>query len=230
MKNLRRKLLPKNKSEWIILLGFLTYFITDLAHGRYKFDLENLTTKVALIEWMLRALRDFGLTIAIATMIIAGLRLIRKEGFTFKRLILPALGICIAGGCFLISYQGYQTFIKLPALSGTTVETRNKMEANIKSGTLSQENKAKRSKMYAYIRFQEDGVQINYFSPDGKEEQYKPTEKEKKEREDILKAQQLINWMTRSLYLSFYFWIVVIAVSLTAGLLTPVKKEHPTPG
>jgi hypothetical protein len=162
-------------------------------------------------------------------MIIAGLRVIRKEGLTFKRLISPAIGICIAGGCLWVSFYGYQTFVTLPDLHRTPDTIRNKMENNINSGTLSPEKKAKRSKFYAYMRFQEDGVQINYFTPEGKEELYNPTEKEKKERDDLLKAQKLIKWMTRSLYLSIYFWVVVIAVSLAVGLLTPVKKEHPTP-
>lgn len=211
-------------------MGFLIYFIADLAHGKFKFDPLNLSPKVALIEWLLRALRDWGLTAAIATMIIAGIRLIRKEGLTFKRLILPAIGICIAGSCLWVSYYGYQTFVTIPDLHRTPDEFRKKLEVNINSGTLSPEKKAKRSKFYAYMRFQEDGVQINYFTPEGKEEQYNPTEKERKERDDILKTQRLIKWMTRSLYLSIYFWVVVIAVSLGAGLLTPVKKEHPTSG
>ncbi len=230
MRNLRKKLLPKNKSEWIILLGFLIYFIADLVHGKFKFDLVNLTPKVAFLEWLLRALRDWGLTAAIATMIIAGLRLIRKEGFTFKRLILPAIGVCIAGGCLWVSFYGYQTFITLPDLYKTPDTIRKKMETNISSEALSPEKRAKRSKIYAYMRFQEDGVQVNYFTPDGKEELYNPTEKEKKERDELLKTQKLIKWMTRSLYLSIYFWVVVIAVSLAMGLLTPIKKEHPTPG
>ncbi len=209
-------------------MGFLIYFIADLALGRFKFDLLNLTPQVAFIEWLLRALRDLGLTAAIATMIIAGIRLIRKEGLTFKRLILPAVGICIAGGWLLISFYGYQAFVTLPDLHRTPDTIRKKMETNINSGTLSPEKKAKRSKFYAYLRFQEDGVQINYFTPDGKEELYNPTEKEKKVRNDLLKTQRLIKWMTRSLYLSIFFWVVVIAVSLAVGLLTPVKKENPT--
>lgn len=225
-----KKLLPKNKSEWIILLGFLISFVADLAHDKFKFDPMNLTPKAALFEWLLRAVRDWALTAAIATMIIAGLRLIRKEGLTFRRLILPVVGACIAGGCLWVSFYGYQTFISIPELHRTPDTIREKMENNINSGTLSPEKKAKRSKFYAYMKFQEDGVQIKYFTPEGKEELYNSTEKEKKEREDLIKTQKLIKWMTRSLYLSIYFWVVVIVGSLVVGILTPVKKEHPTPG
>lgn len=221
-------LLPKTKSEWIVLLGFLVYFIADLAHDRFKFDLMNLTPKAALIEWMLRALRDWGLTAAIATMIIAGLRLIRKEGLTLKRMILPTVGVCIAGGWLCMSFYSYQKMMTVPDLHRTPDEVRKKMEANIHSGTLSLENKAKRSKFYAYLRFQEDGIQINYFTPDGKEELYNPTELEIKERNDLLKAHTIFKRAVRSVYLSMFFWVVVIVVSLGVGLLTPVKKEHPT--
>lgn len=228
MRNLTTKLQPKNKSEWIIVLGFLIYFIGDVVHGRYKFDLLNLSPKVAFIEWLLRALRDWGLTAAIATMIIAGLRLVRKEGFTFKRLISPILGIFIAGGCLWVSFYGYKTCVTISDLHRTPDEISKKMEADINSGALSPERKAKRSKIYAYMRFQEDGTQINYFTPKGKVELYIPTEKEKNERDDFLKTEKLIKWVTRSFYLSFVFWVVVIFVSLAVGLLTPVKKEQQT--
>jgi len=225
-----KKLLPKNKSGWIIFSGFLLSFLADVVHDNYSFDPINATPRVALIEWLIRVVRDWALTAAIATMIIAGLRLIRKEGLTLKRLIMPTIGICIASGCLSVSFYGYHTFSTIPDLHRTPDAIRRKIEANINSGTLNSEQKAKRSKFYAYMRFQEDGVQTKYFAPDGKEELYNPTEKEKKERDDLIKTQKLIKWMSRSLYLSIYFWVVVIVVSLAVGLLTPIKKEHPTPG
>lgn len=224
-----KRLHPKNKSEWVVFLGFLLSFLADVVHDNYSFDPMNARPRVALTEWLIRVVRDWALTAALATMIITGIRNIRKEGPSLKRLISPLLGFCIAGGCLWVSYYGYQTFLTLPDLHRTPVAIRAKLEANINSGTLSPEQKTKRSKFYAYMRFQEDRVQINYFTLDDKEELYNPTEKEKKERDDLLKTQKLIKWMTRSLYLSIYFWVVVIAVSLTVGLLTPVKKEHPTP-
>jgi len=230
MKNMMKKLLPKNNTEWIILLGFLISFVSDLAHDQFKFDPMNLTPKAALFEWLLRAVRDWALTAAIATMIIVGLRLVRKEGLTLRRLILPVVGACIATGCLWVSFYGYRTFVTLPELHRTSDEIRRNIEDHIKAGNLSLEKKAKRSKFYAYMRFREDGVQINYFTSEGKQELYNPTEEEKKEREDLLKTQKLIKWMTRSLYLSIYFWVVVIVVSLAVGIFTPVKKEHPTPG
>ncbi len=75
------------------------------------------------------------------------------------------------------------------------------------------------------MRFREDGVLTNFFTPEGKVELYTPTEKEKKERDDHVKTNVLIKWMTRSLYLSIYFWVAVIAVSLSLGFFTPVKKK-----
>lgn len=225
-----KRLLPKNKSGWIIFSGFLLSFLADVAHDNYSFDPINATPRVALIEWLIRVVRDWALTAAIATMVIAGLRIIREEGLTLKRLIMPFVGICIASGCLWVSFYGYQTFSTLPDLHRTPEAIRRKLEANINSGTIGPEQKAKRSKFYAYMRFQEDGVQTKYFAPDGKEELYNPTEKEKYDRYDPIKTQKLLKWMARSLYLSIYFWVVVIVVSLAVGLLTPVKKEHPTPG
>jgi len=225
-----KKLLPKNKSEWIILSGFLLSFIADVVHSNYSFDPMNATPRVALIEWLIRVVRDWALTAALATMIIAGIRLIRKDGFTLKRLLFPVIGFVIAGGCLWVSLFGYQRFSALQEMDRTRNISRNKFETTINLKNLPPDKKSKTSKFIAYMRFHEDGVLVNYFTPDGKVELYTPTEKEKKERDEFLKTNKLINWMTRSLYISVYFWVVVIVVSFALGFLTPVKRKTPNNG
>ena len=224
------KLLPKSKSEWIILSGFLLSFLAGVVHGNYPFDPMNATPKVALIEWLIRVVRDLALTAALATMIITGIRLIRKEGFTLKRMLLPTLGFAIAGGYLCVSLIMYQGFTVFQDLTKTPNIPRNKIESTISEKNLPPDKKSKISKFYASLRFSEDGDLINYYTPDGKSELYKPTEKEKQERDDRVKTNKLIKWMTRSLYLSIYFWAVVIAVCLLLGFFTPIKKKPPNNG
>lgn len=171
-----KKQWPKIKSKWVILSGFLLYVVADFVHGTLQIDLLNLTPDVAKVEWLIRVARDWALAVAIATMIITGIRRVRRDGFTLKRLILPALGICIATSWLWISYYGYRTFLTVPAMPNTPDAVRRKIEAHIKSQK-DPEIKAKRSKFYAYMRFHEDGVLITYITPDGKVVPYSPTEK-----------------------------------------------------
>lgn len=219
------KLLPKSKSDWIVVTGFILAFLADIVHSYYSFDPMNATPKVASIEWLIRVVRDWSLTAAIATLIIAGIRRIRTEGFALKRLLSPLIGILMASGYLCVSLFGYQTFTSIEDLDKTSGSLCKKVESSINSGDLRPGEKAKRSKLCASMRFNQDGVVINYFTLEGKTELYTPTEKEKKERAELVKSKKLVKWMAKSLYSAIYFWIAVIAVSLALGILTPVKRK-----
>lgn len=225
-----RKILPKNKSEWIILFGSLVYLTADLIHSTVQFDPLNATSKAAFIEWLIRLIRDLSFAVAISVMIIAGIRLIRKEGFTLKRLFLPTIGICVVIGYLGVSLFVYQNFSKLQDLGKTSDSLRSKMESSLNSDDVRPEQKATRSKLYANMRYHEDGVLIKYFTPDGKSEFFAPTEKEKKERDEFVKANKLFQSVKRSSYWAIYFWVAVIALSLALGFFPPVIRKPPNNG
>lgn len=213
-----------------MLSGCLVYLAADLIHGTVQFDPLNATPKAAFIEWLIRVIRDLSFAAAISVMIITGIRLIRKEGFTLKRLFLPAIGLCIAVVWLSFSLFVYQSSSKLRDLGKTSDALRIKMESRINSDYFSPEERTKWSRVYANIIFHDDGVLIKYFTLDGKSELYSPTEKEKKDRDEFVKLNKLMKSVTRGFLMSIYFWVAVIAVNLALGFLIPVKRKPPNNG
>ncbi len=215
---------PSSISEWIIPLGFAFYIFVDLFYLIFiDFDPFSASHEVALIEWLIRVFRDVALTTAVATMIIVGIRDIRKSGYTLKGLIYSAVGVFIIVSCLFMSVVGYQTFKKI-APHRTPDTIRDIIVSRINSTNDSINTKSKISKFYAGILFYEDGVQSNYITESGNIELYIPTNKELEQREALLKSRELSKWGMRSFYLSIYFWIAVLIMSSLLGFILPVPQ------
>ncbi len=220
---------PASNSAWAIILGFTLYVLMDLIYiNFFNFDPFTAHPRFATIEWFARLVRDTALTIAVATMIISGIRNIRKNGYTLKRLLFPAMGIFMSLLFLCMSILGYQTFKRLD-FHRTSDVIRNQIESSLKSPDISDGKKSFLSKYRASMLFYEDGVRSSYITESGKVELYIPTDKEMKQREDKLKWESLNKRINRSLYLSIYFWLVIISMSLFLGVLLPIRKDNKIP-
>ena len=83
--------LKKNIGNILILIGGVTFILAKMIKETFPpFDINSND------PWQGQSadtIAMYGLTLALSTMIVTGFRTIRRSGFSFKRILLPSIGI-----------------------------------------------------------------------------------------------------------------------------------------
>jgi hypothetical protein len=90
--------------------------------------------------------------------------------------------------------------------------------------------KSELSRIHAQIVFGEYGNRSKYISSDGTMVLYEPTSQEIKSQEESLKVKTLTINLKKISYISIYYWLTVLFLSLLCGFLIPIKKITPNQG
>jgi len=217
------------KSGWagkvVTISAFLFIAMSILRHilGSY---LSGSTYTLALIIWAIGSLRDVSLWIMLATMVIFGIRDVRKNGHDIKRFLNPVLGVSVLLlGIFVFSfyYMKRDSFIdnlQMKVPDGVAA----RLDSMMKKEDVTMEVKARASRLYAKMKYEEDGSMIYHLLPDGKSVVFNPTAEEKEFRRELLKTRAMWEDLDNAMSRAIVIWPMVLIFSLLLGFLTPVKK------
>ncbi|MFQ5852376.1 MAG: hypothetical protein ACE5JU_17565 [Candidatus Binatia bacterium] len=221
MVGLKRWLVPRTAVDWVTLAGFSLFLIGELLRRG------PLATEAANLEWVARAIRDLGLTAAVCTMLIFGIRAIRGEGRTARRVVMVVAG---AGLCVLllaISLIGYQKLSERAHLfEFPKKEFTAKLNRRLDRNDLTPEDRAILSKILAKERYLVSGRLVEYVTPEGDRVRYTPTAEDIELRRSLGLASKQIEGAMNSLRTASMFWGLLLVVSTVVGLLTPISRRH----
>lgn len=214
--------ITKNIGNILIIIGGITFIVAKVIKETFPpFDLtSNEPWKGQLAD----NFEMYGLTLALATMIVAGSRAIRRNGFSFKRILVPLIGV---GGCLLLAVECYSIH-KVLASSDFSEQDKKSLrilESKLTDTDMPLEKKSKWSKLYAQMKFNHEGIKTNYIDPTGKRVDFEPTTKDIEDRNVQIKLKQISQWGKEYPYKAAISWMAVGIVSLLFGLFTPIKRD-----
>ena len=217
MQSLIRQIVPRN----IIMAGFVLFmggaFLTG---GFFPFDMKEFKED-ALLNWCVFAtIRDAGAIFAVAAIIISGLRSIRIQGSSRRRIamVLTGIGIsllfltlnCVANiqmGKILKSYD----FSKMIGL----------IEFKLKQDNLPEERRPVLLRKLAESRYLQSGERILILTEDNDKKVYEPPEAIIGFKQNVDFSRQMYGLIKQWSYYSIYIWIGVLLFSTLAGAVSP---------
>ena len=217
MQGFMRQIVPKH----IIVAGFVLFMIgAFLTGGFFPFDMKEFK-EGALLTWCVFAtIRDAGAILAAAAIIISGLRSIRIQGSSRRRIgmVLIGLGIsllfvtlnCVANiqmGKMLKSYD----FSKMIGL----------IEFRLKQDNLPEEKRPVLMRKLAESRYLQSGERILIPTDDNGKKVYEPPEAIIGFKQNVDFSRQLYWLIKQWSYYSIYVWIGVLLFSTIAGAVSP---------
>ena len=223
--------LPKTTGQYVIPAGFILNLCANALHYIFFSNVDPfiMADSKSIVEWSLRLLRDIGLTLGLSGMVVVGIRILRNDGFSLKKFIMPAVGFLIMVSMAIIGFYTSamlnSTFEQLEFPS-THAEKYYKEKINDKN--ISMAERSKYSKYYAKVKYHEEGTIIEYLTPDGAAVAYQPSEQQIKNIEEIREGKIKIKWAQDSLKKSGLLWVTVAIGSVLLGFFTNRRKEHLT--
>ena len=215
-----------NTQKRILIYSFVIFLITKLLEQAYNnYDISAATNSELFINALIRTFNHFSLAVGLSGMLILGIRNIRKTGFSIKSISIPVFVIILILYSISLSFYSYRPleksihFIKSEPYYA---ELLISLESSLERKDLSTDSKAKLSKEYARLKYQQSGLIIDYFTQTGIVKTYKPNEKEVHQRDAMLKLEvEAILWdqlAKRALWGSIIFWTLLTITSSFIGI------------
>lgn len=217
MQSFMRQIVPK----YMIAAGFVLFmggaFLTG---GFFPFDMTEFKED-ALLNWCVFAsIRDVGAILAVAAIIISGLRSIRIQGSSRRRIAMVLIGIGISllfltlnsvaniqMGKMLKSYD----FSKMIGL----------IEFKLKQDNLPDEKRPVLMRKLAESRYLQSGERILILMEDNEKKVYEPPEAIIGFKQNVDFSRQMYGLIKQWSYYSIYVWIGVLLFSTIAGAVSP---------
>jgi len=218
MRTLLHKIVPKH----FIMAGFLLFIAGSLVAGDlFPFNIENMEERSLFNWWISAMLRDAGVVLAVATIIISGLRSIRALGGNPRRvaMVLTGIGIC-ALFLALNSVARIQTGKMV-----STYDFRNMIsliERKLNQDNLSFKKRMFFSRKLAESRYLQTGERIMIITADKEKKVYNPPEQTIRFKKTVDRSRKLYGLITQRARNSVWLWIGVLVFSTIIGGLTPV--------
>ena len=227
-----RSRLPKSDFEWVLFVSALLFLAAELAE-KFMFDFEPMTASEAEFfrNWIICVVRDVALIVIVSGTIITGIRKVRRVGFSWRRAVTPLLAIGFWVSLMFISGYGYLTMFKIrKALLSTPVVSLEMLEECLGGQDLSPVQRAQLSVMYARERYLIYGEIADYYTKNGSQKPYEPTDKDRQRNRERARLTCLMSKAEKGLRTSTIVWPVVALVSIAVGYLSQVKREVERPG
>ena len=217
MQPLMRHIVPRH----IIISGFILFLVgAFLTGGLFPFNILEFKED-ALLNWCVFAsIRDAGAILAASAIIISGLRSIRNQGSSRRRIVMVLFGIgiglffltlnCIANiqmGKMLKSYD----FSKMIGL----------IEFRLKQDNLPEEKRSVLQQKLAESSYLQSGERILITVEDNQKKVYEPPAAILRFKENVDFSRQMYGLIQQWAYYSIYVWVGVLLISTLAGALTP---------
>ena len=215
----------KTNGPIVITFGFVIYLLGAVAHEAYFSNIDPfiIAENERIFEWVLRLVRDLGLTIGFGGMIVFGIRILRRQKFSIKNFIMPATGLAffvlISFYCFYFSRE-MESVLNLPAIN------TERLSARINDPNISMTERVKLSELYSVIEYEENGRITEFFNINGEIVTYKPSDEQVKNREEMLFNKFKINWAKDSFYKSGFLWVSIAVSSVVLGFFPNRKMKE----
>lgn len=218
-------LYPSKSAEILILLGFILFISAEIFR-KYYFNFDTLAIEIeqSKLEWYIRIVRDIGITTFVASMIIFGIRAIRFYGHTFRRYILPIIGVILTIMLAISSYFVYEKLSELEHQMNTS-KYLLKIKEKLDEDNFSIKVKSNLSKLYAHEYYITYGKNMTYFDKNGEKVLYSSSKEDIELRNKMMYSRKLFSWSKKALERSIYLWSAVLFISLLLGFFTSIKKD-----
>jgi len=223
-----------NTQKRILIYGFALFGISELLKQAYSSNgFTNASDLELFINSIIRTINHFSLAAALSGMIILGIRSIRKIGLYFKTALMPSISFLLILFFVYLSVFPYSVIDDMGEISDLKSHYVNlfaSMNESLERKDLSIEKRSAISMDYARIKYEHEGLIIDYVSPDGSISVYKPTVEEVSKRENMLKSEiEAIIWnrlSKRSIINALIFWTLLTISSILVGFFSPLAVTN----
>ena len=225
-----------NTQKRILSYSFFIFLVTELLEQVYaEYDISIATNSELFISALIRTFNHFSLAVGLSGMLILGIRIIRKSGFSIKSILMPSLGFVVILFFTYLSASPYRVLERSSQFIKSKphyTELLSTMESSLERQDCPTDSKAFLSKYYARTKYQQAGLIIDHFTPEGTVTSYKPTVTEVTQRNEMLKSEaEAIFWSQlskRTIWGSLIFWTLLTIVSILIGIFSPISgvKSH----
>jgi len=218
-------LLPSSLSDWLVLSGFVSYLLWILVRGLVPVEVLDPATFDSPVWRLGNSLGVTGLVVAAATLIIDGIRSMRRVGLSWKAATAATTGLLV---CLTFATGGVVMSRALGNLAETFTKSRDTSHLASLSKVLSRqdlplEKRAIVSKIYAAERYRQDGVLVDYITSDGTSARFEPSALDIRLRRLESVVPPLLAKSASHLRMAPGLWIVVALSSVALGLISPVR-------
>jgi hypothetical protein len=223
-----------NTQKRLLIYGFALFGITELLEQAYSSNgITNASDFELFINSIIRTINHFSLPAALSGMIILGIRSIRKIGLFFKTALMPSISFLLILFFIYLSVFPYSVLDDMGEIMESKSHYVNlfaSMNESLERKDLSPEKRSAISMDYARIKYEQEGLIIDYVFPDGSISIYKPTVEEVSEHENMLKSEiEAIIWnrlSKRSIMDALLFWILLTISSILVGFFSPLAGTN----
>lgn len=215
-----KKLIPKSASDWVIRIGLLIYALSRVpGYFLPPSDSLNLTWT----SWLVKHIGDAGLLLAIAVMVSSGIRSLRKDGFSMKRVVNPIIGISISLACLIVSFYGHRTFSRMEEVFHLDDKFDARLANIMRKEELSLSERSKWGKLHAKNRYLVSGEKINYFTLNGTTIRYQPSREDIEYRDERLRGKRAIVRTKFAMQRGSFAWGAVLLLGM--GVFSPIRRN-----
>jgi hypothetical protein len=224
-----------NLHKRILSYSFVIFLATEFLEEVYaEFDISVATNSELFISSLIRTFNHFSLAVGLSGMLILGIRLIRKRGFNLKSILMPILGFLLTLIFIYLSILQYSVLDEMDEILESMPHYENiltSMKKSLERQDLPPDKRAFISKDYARLKYEQEGLVIDYINTEGTVATYKPTVEEITMRENTLKSEvEAIIWNhlgKRSIFNALVFWTLLIISSILVGIFSPIIEIGP---
>jgi hypothetical protein len=211
----------------LIILGLLIFVIgAYLTGGLFPFNIKEVDDDTLHNWWLNALIRDTGAVLAVATIIISGIRSIRAgTGRHWRKLMLClGYGVCIVF-FILNSSARIQTgkILKSYDFSGVIIKIENQLRQN----SIPENRRPMLLRRLAESRYLQSGEQIEIINRNNRKETYRPSKETVRFKQQNDRSRKLLGWVKKQAGYSMISWGGVLIFSTLIGLVIPSKG---TPG
>jgi len=215
---------PKLRGERVIIVALLMILIAECITTLWHLEKLGADEKFHLQKYLTDLLNSFGYLLLIVSLIITGIRTMRKKWPSYKGIAMTVIGLCMCA-IPLLSIQMYKKIGKnLDELPKPNFEM---MKSKLDKGDLPLKSKIFLSKMYAHDKYLYEGVIVDYLSDSDVMTRYVPTKEDIELKKLKTETKEIWDYNNKRLHKVFWEWIAVIVIILLLGVLTPIQKTPP---
>jgi len=216
------KLIPKRKGDRFVAICIFIFVVAMLLHEIF-FWLNILTNP--WLEWILSVLVVLGLSLSMGSVILVGIRRLRKEGVTAKILFLTVSGILVCILSVFLQWRIHKSADSLFNILEIQDFNTQKLDQLLASGKIDMETYSKTSLIIAQNRFFKDGSITEYTSPDGHRVLYEPNEGDQQTYMEMHQMRDYIRGWSTGTHLGVYYWSAIALFSTVMGFVTPIRNK-----
>lgn len=217
MSNTAPKIVPRN----IIVAGFVIFIVgAYFTGGFFPFDIKDLDNENLFNWWLSAILRDAGAILASSAIIIFGLRSIRSEGGSRRRVAMVLSGI---GICTLFLVLNCVSYIQISKISAPYDFSRmiSLIEFRLNQSNLPPEKRPVLARKLAESRYLQSGERIFISTENNQRELFEPPEEIIRFKKDVDHSRQLYGLIKQRSYMSIFLWTGVMLFGILIGILVP---------